>query len=57
VEDARLLIEAQGLTPDDTEIGQAWIQGLIDTDAAAQILSEYGFSTEEIQAFFARYTS
>jgi hypothetical protein len=57
VEDARLLIEAQGLTPDDTEIGQAWIQGLLDTDAAAQILSEYGFSAEEIQAFFARYTS
>lgn len=57
VEDAQLLIEGQLLAPADTEIGQAWIQGLIDTESAGVYLTSFGFPVEDVTAFFETYQS
>jgi len=52
-DDADLLIELEAQTPLDTEVGQAYVAGLIEQGNAAIILADYGFEQQAIDDFFA----
>jgi len=52
IEDAALIVAEVGLTPQDTEMGQAFIAGYVTPEAAREWLTGTGFTTEEIDIFF-----
>jgi hypothetical protein len=52
IEDATLLVEQKAQNPQDTEVGQAYIAGLIDQFGAASFLTDYGFTVDQIDGFF-----
>jgi hypothetical protein len=55
VKDAQLLIEAEMLKPEDSEVAQAYLAGYVSEAAAGTWLVEAGFSQADITAFFAQY--
>lgn len=55
VKDAQLLIEAEMLKPEDSEVAQAYLAGYVSEQAAGTWLLEAGFSAAEIKAFFDKY--
>jgi hypothetical protein len=55
VKDAQLLIEAEMVKPEDSEVAQAYLAGYVSEAAAGTWLLEAGFSAAEIQVFFRQY--
>jgi hypothetical protein len=55
VKDAQLLIEAEMLKPEDSEVAQAYLAGYVSEQAAGTWLVEAGFSQAEVTAFFTQY--
>jgi hypothetical protein len=55
--DVELLIRAEGLTIDDTEAAEWFVAGLIDELTFSTIVTEEGFTAEEIEDFLTRYAA
>lgn len=55
VKDAQLLIKNVRLSPIDTEVGEAYLAGLISYQGALEYFDEQEFSQEQIGAFFEAY--
>jgi len=55
VKDAQLLIEAEMVKPEDSEVAQAYLAGYVSEAAAGTWLLEAGFSAADITAFFTQY--
>lgn len=55
IEDANLLVTAEGGGIADTEVADSYLAGYLDRQATAVAFSNLGFSIDEIENFFERY--
>jgi hypothetical protein len=55
LDDAKLLVEAEQLAPEDTEIAAAYAAGYVDLGAVLAVLTEEGFTPDEIQGWVDTY--
>jgi hypothetical protein len=56
LDDAKLLLEAEIMKPEDTEIAQMYQAGYIELGAVLAYLTEEGFSPDEIQEWVDKYS-